>query len=289
MKRFLINILKFKISFSVVMVLMLLGTFYIGSSASFKIPQEKDIIIIGDSHTECAINDNIFLRSINISKSADAYFYSYMKLRKFLRINPHINKVILSFHEGSIIGSSEDLINTKVPNYIFLFKKEDFFFMIKKKGFISAVLKSPKFYIIPLFKLMTKKDLVYSDLNIGSYLWLDRDKLDKDIELRRNIEPAKYVYSLYNYNNLLKIAELCRQFNIELILFNSPTYASEIYGRKNELADYYNRYLSTIKYLDFSDFILPLYGYGDIGHLNYKGAEIFSRYLENNYETLFEN
>jgi hypothetical protein len=295
MKRFLINVLKFTISFSVVMALMLLGTFYIWSSVSFEIPQEKDIIIIGDSHTESAVNDNIFLRSVNISQSADAYFYSYMKLRKFLRINPHINKVILSFHGGSIGRerddwiTGEEFINSRVPRYIYLFNKEDFFFMIKKKCFISAILKTPKIYIYPFFKLITKKDLVYSDLNIGHYLWLDKDKLDEDIESKRNIEPVKYEYSLYQLNNLLKIVELCRQYNIELIFFNSPTYASEIYGRKNELADYYNRYFSTIKYLDFSDFILPLYGYGNIGHLNYKGAEIFSLYLENNYETLFYN
>jgi hypothetical protein len=41
-------------------------------------------------------------------------------------------------------------------------------------------------------------------------------------------------------------------------------------------------HLVGIRYLDFSNFALPDYGYADIGYLNFKGTEIFSKYLESN-------
>jgi hypothetical protein len=35
--------------------------------------------------------------------------------------------------------------------------------------------------------------------------------------------------------------------------------------------------------MDYSNFSLPENAYGDIDHLNYRGAEIFSKYLESQY------
>jgi hypothetical protein len=293
MKRFLLNILKFAVAFSILIAIKLFGILYICSFISFRIPQEKDILIVGDSHTECAINDNIFKRSVNISQSAEAYLYSYLKLRKFLNANHHINKVILSFHGGSIDISRDRWITGEVyikdhfTKYIYLFTKDEFFFMIKNKPFLSAVIKTSAHSRDIILKLITKRDSTYADLYLGGYLWLDRDKLDEDLERAKNIEPEQHKYALYTYDYIIKIYELCKQYDVELILFNSPTYNSEIYGNKDVLLDYYNNHFSTIRYLDLSDFTLPKYGYGDINHLNYKGAEVFSKYLENNYDTIF--
>ena len=117
---------------------------------------------------------------------------------------------------------------------------------------------------------------------------LDRNKLEKDIELRETNIFAHEEELGYQFDYLMKIVELCKIYNVELILINTPTYKSEIYSN-NTLQSYYNRYFSQIKYLDFSDFVLPDSGYGDIEHLNYKGAEIFSQYLEDNYESVFES
>jgi len=298
MNKFIRNILILIFTITILITIILLGTIKIYSFISFKIPKEKDVIIIGDSHTECAINDNIFKRSINISQSAEAYFYSYIKLRKFLSVNTQIKKVILSFHGGSIVKSrdnwikGERYIRSKVPRYLFLFNKEEYSFMIKEKGFLPSVFKFPIYHIKIIIKFIIKKDLFYTDLNIGKYLRLDRDKLiedknDEDDDSVKRNEKNNDEYSLYELNNILKIVELCKQYNVELIFLNSPIYASETYGKKTSLANYRKTYFSEIKYLDFSDFNLPLYGYGDRTHLNYKGAEIFSNYLENNFKNIF--
>jgi len=277
---------------------LLIVKFFIYSSILFKIPCEKDIIILGDSHTECAIDDNIFLRAINISASAHAYFYSYVKLREFLKSNSHIKKVILSFHGGSIGKSrdnwifGEEYMKARVPKYIFFLERDELFLLMKGKTFLPEALRTMMYAGNIILEYITKRQITYKDLGIGGYLWLDRDKLEENIELQKNdesVQPIQYEYSLYELNYLQKILLLCERYNIELILLNSPIYNCEIYGNKKNLSDYYNRYLPKIKYLDFSDYNLPRYGYGDIEHLNYKGAEIFSQYLEDNYETYFED
>ena len=280
------------------MVVLVFGTYFIATSVSFEISEDKDIIIIGDSHTECAIDDNIFLRAVNISQSGNSYLYSYVKLRKFIDANPQVNNVLLSFHGGSITKSRDEwIIGNKcilshVPNHFSLFHREEVLLLINKPGFISAILKSPLKSIKAVLNLLTKKKTTYKDLIIGGYLKLDRDKLEEDNERHKNsgetqVEKTLFEYSQYELNYLLKIVELCHAKNVELILFNSPTYNSEKFGNKFALMDFYNKYFSEIKYLDFSDFDIPEYGYGDIGHLNYKGAEIFSRYLGDNYELIF--
>jgi Ni,Fe-hydrogenase III small subunit len=301
MKRFLVNITFFLSIIIIIMAILISGTYFVLQTISFKIPNDRYIIIVGDSHTECAIDDSIFSHSINMSQSGEAYFYSYIKLRRFIDVNPHIDKVILSFHGSSISKSREDrwvkdnkYILNRVPKYISLFHKEDIDLLINKTIFFVAVLRSPMYSIMATLKTVFHKNVTYKDINIGGYLKLDRDKLainlelqNTDMELGEDTEDIQDEYPLFELPYLSKIVDLCREKNVELILLNSPTYNSEKYGNKISLTQYYNNYLSGVKYLDFSDFVLPEYGYGDIGHLNYKGAEIFSRYLENNYEIIF--
>ncbi|MDR2414458.1 MAG: hypothetical protein LBD64_05695, partial [Odoribacteraceae bacterium] len=89
--------------------------------------------------------------------------------------------------------------------------------------------------------------------------------------------------SLLQKEYLLKIVDLCRSRNVELILINTPTYKPEKYGNLDKLRAYYNTYLPGVKYMDYSAFPLPDSCYGDISHLNYKGAEVFSKYLQENF------
>ena len=289
MKQFLINIKFFILINLSIIVLLVSGTYFIPSSVSFRIPDDRTILIAGDSLTARAIDDNIFSCAINISQPGTAYLYTYVKLRKFLDVNPHINQVILSFHGDSIqkskdkwtIGSKNIL--TFVPTHFSLFTRDEIFLLIKKASFFSAVTKSPIRSIIATFKMVTGRNGTYKDLNIGGYMKLFGEYLEKDLESKRNIEEEKDEYSQYQLDYLLKIVELCQEKNIKLVLFRSPMYNSEKYGSKILLMNCYDNYFSGIKYLDFSDFVLPENGYYDISHLNHKGAEIFSQYLENNY------
>jgi hypothetical protein len=143
-KKFLFGILLYATLSSVILIAALGGVYSIISSSSFKIPEEKNIIVVGDSHTQCAINDSIFSRSINISQGGTAYLYSYIKLRKFLNENPHIDTVLVSFHGGSIQRSQDEwifgdkYILSIVPNYFSLFEMS--LRAAKLRGILSVAL-----------------------------------------------------------------------------------------------------------------------------------------------------
>jgi hypothetical protein len=153
MKKFLFNILIFFTLNLIILIFALSSVYFITSSSSFKISEEKNIIVVGDSHTECAIDDSIFSYSINISQSGTAYLYSYVKLRKFLNENPHVDTVLISFHSGSIKRFTDELILGDkyilylIPNYFSLLQTEELFLFINKPSFYSAIIKMPMKHI----------------------------------------------------------------------------------------------------------------------------------------------
>jgi hypothetical protein len=167
---------------------------------------------------------------------------------------------------------------------------EELSVFMNNQTFYSAVVKMPLKCIRAIVKFLVKHTLTYKDLYIGGYNKLDRDRLQLAIELEKseNTADLKTEYSAYQIDYLLKIVDLCAEKNVKLILFNSPTYNVKKYGNLQALDDFYNTYLTGTEYFDFSNFALPDYGYGDIGHLNFKGAEIFSKYLESNYDDIFQ-
>lgn len=308
MKRFLIKTLIHFIIVLIVEILLCYGTFFIISSASYEIPKNKNIIISGDSRTKYAVNDSIFSRAINISSAGKAYLYSYMELRQFLKINHHVDKILLSFHSDVMAKPKDEwaigsihMLRYLPPRISLLHIDEaNLFINNNRNGFISCILKLPLSSMSNIYKFISRRKLTYNDLNKNlststENKVLNTSMLEYDIAHRskndKGTNRTKYEYSRYQRDYLLNIAELCREKNVELILFNTPIYNAGTYDNKVITTDFINsnNYLSKIKYLDFSNFVLPDYGYYDIEHLNSKGIEIFSRYLENNYETIFEN
>jgi hypothetical protein len=297
MKKFLLGVCKFFLLNFAVIAVAVSAVYFIFSGASYAMPEDKNILVIGDSHTECAIDDSIFTRSVNISQGGTAYLYSYVKLRKILAENPHIDTVLVSFHGGSMQKSMDEWtigdqhILNYIPNYISLITTEELPVFMNNQTFYSAVVKLPTKCIRTIVKFLVRHTLTYKDLYIGGYLKLDRGMLQRTIELEssENTANLKNEYSAYQIDYLLKIVDLCAKRDVKLILFNSPIYNVQKYGNLQALDDFYNTYLTGTEYLDFSNFALPDYGYGDIGHLNFKGAEIFSKYLESKYEDLFNN
>ena len=280
-----------------IMLLLISGIYFLTVTASYNIPEHKNIIIAGDSQIARAIDDDIFLHSVNISQPGTAYLYSYVKLKKFLDKNNHVDKVILSFHGYTIKKSRDEWITDSkytlsyAPDYFPLFSREEIAFIVNnsknKSSLFSAIAKSPVKSALTIIKMISGRKQTYKELNIGGYTKLEGEHLAQDIEIRE-IDETENEYSQCQHYYLLKIKELCREKNVELILLSTPSYDSSQYGNKLTLLNYYNDYFSGYKYLDFYDFEIPEYGYYDIFHINYKGAQIFSRYLEDNYDILFK-
>jgi len=98
---------------------------------NFNIGQNKKIVILGDSHTQCAVNDSVFQEAINLSESADTYFYSYIKFKRLLKENPQLEILVIGYSYHNVTKNQDnwltkESINTfKLPLHFFLFDAED--------------------------------------------------------------------------------------------------------------------------------------------------------------------
>ncbi|MDR0422404.1 MAG: hypothetical protein LBH72_05265 [Proteiniphilum sp.] len=297
MKKFISQSVVFALITATLIVSFIGGLYSIQSKASFKLSEGKHILILGDSHTRFAIDDNIFSRAENVSIGAEAYLYSYCKLKKFLEENEQMDTVILSFWGRNVRAGidqwlfSESNMAERIPRYLpFMEKEEMAVFSEEKVAFVHAALHPEYMFLI---NMLRGKPLSCKALNIGAYRELHRDKLQEDIERRRGgNEPEagsreedgdSINLAVYQKAYLLKIVELCKSRDVELILLNTPTYKPEKYGDNEFANDFHGAYMPDVKYMDYSAYPLPDSCYGDISHLNYRGARIFSQHLRERF------
>ena len=250
------------------------------------VDKSKSILILGDSHTECAIDDSMVSKSVNISQSADVYFYSFIKLRKFLKINSDIKTVILGISEKSLYNKgwfqSNKSMRRKSNNYFRLMNLNDFRVLLEAGG-INAFIYLAEASFHNFTRSLTIQESDYRDMRIGGYKKLKRDKLDEAIARYKKQSNIDRTYSENQIEYLLKIVDLCKKYKVKLILLNTPIY---VYYRNENDSYKLNQFIkkrigSYAEYWDYSNYLLPDFGYGDFGHLNYRGAEIFSKKLNN--------
>jgi hypothetical protein len=121
-------------------------------------------------------------------------------------------------------------------------------------------------------------------INFGGYKYLVRDKLQENIELNNSKPQKDFVFEEgKNQTKYLKlISDLCQQNNIKLILLNAPKHKSYTTSFNYNINDYgltVHNILIQDSLLELSALPLQDSCYGDVTHLNYKGAFIFSKYL----------
>ena len=282
------------VSLSVILT-MVTVTIVIMSQASFRIDSNKNILILGTSLTAACIDDNIFIRSANLSEKGTAHMYSYCKLKKILENNQQIDTVLLSFSYLELTKEREDLwiMNEKflVPRVsysITLLGKEEFLVYNNKRVLLQAILKVPIRNAGSVVKYFLKggKNFSYKDLRIGGYYKMNGSFVQRAIEKREQefvLHPLVIEESPIIKEYLFKIVDCCKRHNVKLILLSPPIYKSERYGDMDKMYEYHSKYLNEIELLDYSNFIFPDESYYlDIMHLNHKGAEIFSNYLQEN-------
>lgn len=302
-KHFLVKISAFCSLFLLITIItFFFYTLIISQNKSiFKIDKSCNILILGDSHTECALNDSLISFAVNISSSADAYFYSYLKLKKFVENNPQINTIILGFGYHDLGFSLEEwiygdkFILEKFPKYFCFMNVTEILQVIKFKPRLAPGLV-PEIYRAA-FKLTIKSILGnnYKQVGFGSYLDLLYNKLKEDIQRlkkEKNRDEIKFNYSPTQVKYLLLISDFCKKHNIRLILLSTPIYKNLKENYKNIKEYYYifyKKYLSNNTLLDFSNENLSDSSFADCEHLNYLGARDFSKFVNNKIAVILKN
>jgi hypothetical protein len=294
MGKFIRNLLLFTSCFLLVIAGLIVISAFLIRLPKANIGSERHILVLGDSHTECAVDDSVFIRSANFSKSATAFIYTYGAIKKLVADNPQIDTVLLSFQFNSLIYErergwiySDALLSSKLPVYLPLLGLSDMGVFICTPAFYKSAARTPLVCAEYYYQLTRGAGDDWRRDNIGRHLSLPYSKLKESVASTTPYEELKRKDSISSVQleYLLKIGAFCRQRAITLVLINTPVYKREEYTGYQAYERNRQRYLSGFRFLDYSGFAMPDSCFADIVHLNRAGARIFSAYLQNRLST----
>lgn len=250
--------------------------------------EQKNVhtLILGDSHTQCGINDTLLPNSLNLSESADTYFYSYVKLKHMLAANPQINTLILGYTNYNITDNqdrwlrSENINSFKLPIYFFLFDQEDFrdFMKINPTQLLKFSGTIFKRNFSHLYRIFIKEKI--NKFGIGAFLDLEKQMENKEKSINNKNINTTSKHSEIDILYLKKINELCKTKHVKLILIATPTQDQLIATHHTKQLAFWKSHLKEALYLDFSTYHLKNDNFADNSHLNGKGATNFTAVLK---------
>jgi hypothetical protein len=268
---------------------------YLRNDSFYKLNSNIKTIILGNSHTECSLNDSLISDSKNFSQSAESYFYTYYKLYKLSEANPQIKTVILSYSNVDcnmqtvcFLTYGESSVGYRYPKYSHLISIKDNFYLFNKNPGAFLIASKDAFKEKIKF-LLTKNNNFYEQLSWGHYEYLKKhttEKLEKTktAEFMENIDNENFDTNKYNidYNNidyLNKIIDYCLSKKIRLILLRSPL--NKLYTKPYEIQFLYNanQCKTKIEFWDYVNYNISDNGFADYIHLNYMGATQFSKLI----------
>lgn len=293
MKKFLLHFLLFTTLIGILIFsLVFLSDYAVRQRENhlLKLSDEITIVFAGDSYVECAVNDQIIAHSINIAQSGEAYMYSYVKIKSLIEANKKISKVFIGFSFGDLLMEKEnswlfgeEYVVDKIMNYNYLLEasEKSIIFEHEPIAYLRGLMKSIYNNFMTTIESYMQDDAKDHINNFGGYKYLVRDKLqfDPGIDLYNEGLIEK---SCLQEKYLKMISELCHEKSIGLILFSTPKHNSYNTNIEKDVKRIWldtRIVLERDSLLDLSTYHLPDSCYGDLSHLNFKGAELFSYYL----------
>lgn len=301
MNRFIKNSLVFFLLASGCIVGLIILSDYAQKKAAprlLKLRSNISIVFAGDSNVESAINDDLIPNSVNIASSGEAYLYSYVKIKALLKNNSQIRTVFISYSPEKLNKFTEErwLFNEefiieklKVYNYLLTGPEKGIMIRRNSLAYFKGLLQSVPYNISGAAKGYLNSPPHDNILNFGGYQYLIRNKLGEDIdrqngELENEAQNKMVGKGEYQERYLGMISDLCNQRSVKLILLSTPKYHPEpgsIPGLDLGSNPGFTSFHIRDSILDMSEFHLPDSCFADISHLNYKGARLYSEYLNN--------
>ncbi len=286
MKKLVINLVYFVTLFIfMVVVVWFMERKYMYNNHYFELPKDKKYIMFGHSHPECAFNDSLIHPLFNLGRSGESYFYTYLKAKKIIESNAHIDTIFIEYTNNQLFSNAD--------NWIWSDKYMHYFLplMLPSIEYAEAKLllgKNPAIFLSTTasnFKnLFRYRVSVQQDRNWGGYLYLEREEVasltDSPVASAKDIDETTNILSV-NIEYLKKIIAVCNQNKKKVFLIRSPLH-SKYRGLHNELQ--FKNTLKTlfkeVEFLDFKDFPLKDAEFGDLEHLNFKGARKISIFFD---------
>ena len=284
MNKFLFNVVSFgMLCLFLFLSISMASLSLFKNNFNYQISTDKNILLVGDSRLECAVNDSILTNVSNACQSGSSYFYVYLKIREFIKFNPQIDTVIVGY-------SNHNLYKEWFVGEQFLVKVQHYFPLMEYKDLLALVKGNPLGVLkqIPMAILRNVAYVIQGNVpKIGKYNYLKRDKLEESIKRENEKEiketPIVEVEAFY----LKEIYKICEEKGLTLILLDAPIYP---YIHKKNHQEKVNKASSSFaktnlpnaQIVNHKHFKLPKESYGDLYHLNHKGAQRYSEFLTKN-------
>ncbi|GAA5219828.1 hypothetical protein [Membranihabitans marinus] len=291
MKLFIVKIVKVLLSFVMCIFLFVISLHCLRhEQLNYKLDKEKEYLIMGHSHPEQAFDDGIILKCKNLAKSAENYFFTYQKIKE-ISGNHHIKAIFIEYSNNVLTSgvdqwlSNFDRVNKASQVHSPFMSLEDIIYLYRRfpKEFIQLVSTSTRVNLIDLILQRNSFKSNYGGFtpntvsNIDSLLTEQKQGVQrKEEEL---LDPNESI--LY----LIKILDYCSEIGIKTFLIRSPQHLKFSRSNEEQLRGILKNELKNVAFLDFDRFPLLDEEYADFGHLNQKGAVVFSTW----FNTLLEN
>ncbi len=292
MKKFLIQTFLFGLCALCIVVALLFLSRAIVRNMDLSIPEDKRILVIGNSHTECAINDTIYKPSVNLSLSARDMHACYILIKDLIERNPHIETVVLSM-SPKILDAGKNLSRfNDNPHFKYHLSQSalradmhDLALFFKLRYAALSILRAPAYLentklFFKIFSGQLSPDV--NKRHVGAFMANYANHMQSDIKKRSNeprVAPVIDTESM-SYAYMSKIQSYLSKRDVKLVLMFTPHYRIDHYCDRAFFNKEIKEKFPDVQYVDFSDFPLSDSCYSDTSHLNVEGARIFSEYLE---------
>lgn len=289
MHRFLIKTILFALmSLMLILAVALIPGYMVNKFSKFNIKRNNTIALFGHSHSECAYNDTLISNFTNLSHSAESYFYTFQKVKKYLAQNPQVTTVLIEFSNNQIDTKMDDwtwgytYMSNMFPQYASFMSVADLELLAKhnSKYFMNCIGIAARTNLIKT--LSFNYDCTGK---IGGYFKIDssrhlpaRNPVNENENAKAS--PNKNRISTTNLRYLRKIVDYCNNMHKRVFLIRSPQHPLYEYrNNETEFSLIRERSFGDVKFLDFNNFPIKNDEFADFGHLNFKGALKFSAYI----------
>lgn len=246
------------------------------SERSWKLNHQPNIVFVGDSHMEQAINDKVLKEVLTFAQSGDGYLYTFRKLEKLLKDNPEIDTVVLGIDYHNVDStavewySNRGYLDFKLPYTLSLMSMADLklLFSINPQGTLSGCINSLSVF---------NNGVLQNNINCyGSFL--ERNTTMPKVQLD-SVSKSQYLNqkSMIQFRYLSQIKNLCEHKKKTLIFMTTPLYLSA--NRNEKLQSLIDSFVqeNSIRYINLRDLKTEDTFFADKYHLNTQGAGYFTQ------------
>ena len=253
----------------------------------FTVPAHHSMAVIGHSHAECAYNDSLIPGLSNLAFSGETYFYSYHKAKLLLENNPQISTLFIECSNNQITEEMEDWtwstnsLGKRLQEFGMFMPGSDHWYLWRHNpyGYMNAWSMLPSEYL----GFIRNKEFAFFP-RTGAFRSLTREKTDSIVAARQanpDLQPIHIPFSDHNPKYLRKMIDLCKSKNCKVFLVRSPLHP--LYDRlinEEEFQRVVKEQFADVPFLDARHFPLHNSQFGDLEHLNGKGAREYSRFFQ---------